>query len=348
MLKQDLHDAIDRWSSSFLRPHIPPKLMSSSSIKRTEDDGAKLIYAKFLYGEQTGKFKLIPFDGSYGNVISDVGEESLWLYSLEKEKIPEGFEAKSYDGGIIRTGKVQKCSVCRGHGEVTCKSCGGKVRWTEKIGDKYIENVCSCGNGKQMCGNCSGYGDVETVIEVRKTFRLFETKNSQYKGEVPEEKIKKITGAQIFEHIIEYPSEEVKKMLVGGIDVDEFNQLNAAVLDTLHDKVNTELFDKGVNTKLIHDQINILFNSVPNPGKENKLLEKEVMPIRVMIRVEDAPVTQIDYTFKEKDFSIWVFGNENHVWYESAPFSFNYKMITIAVGVLAIAAFIILKSLNVF
>lgn len=347
MLKENLHNAIDSWSNSFVRPHIPPKLMSSSTIKRTEDDGAKLIYAKFLYGEKTGKFQTIPFDGSYGNVIQDVGEESLWLYSLENEKLPSGFVSQKNDGGHIRTGKVQKCPTCRGHGRVTCKSCGGKVRWTEKYGDKIVEKVCSCGDGKQTCGECTGYGDVETVIVVKNNYRLFETKNSQYNGEVPEEKIKSITGESIFEHTIEYPLDELKRMLQGGLDSNEFDQLNNDVLDTLHDIVNTELSDKGVNTKLIHEQINTLFKSVPNAGRENKLLEKEVIPIRVLLRVEDAPVTQVDYTFKDKDYSLWVFGNENKVWHQGAPFSFNYKMIVITVAFVAIATFAILKSMNI-
>lgn len=82
MLQKHLHDAIDSWSNSFLRPHIPPKLMSNSNMTRTEDDGAKLIYAKFLYGEKTGKYELVPFNGNYDNVMQDISQESLWLYSL--------------------------------------------------------------------------------------------------------------------------------------------------------------------------------------------------------------------------------------------------------------------------
>ena len=50
MINNQLKNAIDKWSNSFLRPLIPPKLLSNSEIKGTEDDGAKLIYLKFLYG----------------------------------------------------------------------------------------------------------------------------------------------------------------------------------------------------------------------------------------------------------------------------------------------------------
>jgi len=275
--------------------------------------------------------------------MDDLSHESLWLYSLEKEKLPDGFqEIKTHNTGTIRTGQTQKCGTCRGHGQVTCKTCGGKIRWTERSGDTIVEKICSCGNGKQICGNCSGYGDVETVIDTKKTFRLFETKNSQYKGEVPENKIKKITGNPIFEHIIEYPMPEVKSMLVGGIQVEEFNQLQKEILDALHNKIDTELHDKGVNTKLVHEQLNILFNSIPNPVHENKLLSKEVMPVRVMVRVENAPVTQIDYAFKKKSYTIWVFGNENRIWYKQKPISFNYKMITIIISLFLIGMMILL------
>ena len=339
-------EAVDNWSNSFIRPHIPPALLSNSQIKRTEDDGAKLIYAKFLYGEQTGRFVKQPFNGSLGNVINDLNDESLWIYSLEHEKLPEGFESKTYDGGKIRTGKVEKCHECRGFGEVTCKSCGGKVRWTEKSGDKIIDKVCSCGNGKQKCKECTGYGELETVIMVKKSFRLFETKNSQYKGEVPEEKIKKITGAPIYEAPFEYDINELTDMLRGGINASEFKQLNQNVLDKLHEHIDTNLVNSGVNTKQIHEQLNTLFASVPDPGRDNKLLEKEVMPIRVLVKVEDAPVKQIDYSFKDKDYSLWVFGNENAVWYQTAPFSFNYKMIVYSLVLVGAIVFAILNSMN--
>lgn len=336
-------DAVDRWSNSFLRPHVPPNLLSNSVINRTEDDGAKLIYAKFLYGEKTGKLSTIPFNGSYGTTI-DVANDSLWEFSNSREKSPDGFQASKFDGGQIRTGNVQKCSTCRGQGRITCKSCGGKIRWTEKSGDKYIEKVCSCGDGKQICSPCDGYGDVETVILVKTEYKLYETKNSQYTGEVPDDKIKSITGHEIYEYILEYPVDKVKSMIRGGINVEEFNQLNNAVLDLLHDNIDTQLGGKGLKIKEIHKQINDLFKTVPNPGRENKLLEKESIPVRVMIRVEDAPVTQIDYTFKNDDYSLWVFGNENAVWYQRLPFTLNYKIITIAVALIALIAFFVLKN----
>ena len=113
---------------------------------------------------------------------------------------------------------------------------------------------------------------------------------------------------------------------------NEFNQLNNAVLDHLKVSIDDQLKERGdIDTIKIHTQLDTLFNSLPNPGKENKVLEHESMPIRVMVRVENAPVKQIDYNYKEKDYSIWVYGKEKSVWKQKTPSSFNYKGITILI-----------------
>jgi len=332
MLDDKFKKPVDKWSNSFLRPLVPPKLFSNSEIKSTEDDGAKLIYLKFLYGIQNGTYQTRPTDGGVGNVINDLSKESLWLYSLENETIPDGFKEKRYDGGIIGTGDIRKCGTCRGSGKVRCETCGGKVRWTSKdLQGNRVENTCSCGDGKQLCRNCDGFGEVEVVIQVKKEFKLFQTKNSQYSGEVPEDKIKLITGDLAFEQIYEYPVDVVREMLVGGIDSNEFDQLNNAVISHLKLSIEEHLKGGDIDIQKIHSQLEDLFNTLPNPGIENKVLEHESMPIRVMIRVENAPVKQVDYRYKEKDYSLWIYGKENSIWKQKIPTSFNYKIITILI-----------------
>ncbi len=350
MLDINLKIAVDKWSNSFLRPLIPPKLLSNSDVINTEDDGAKLIYLKFLYGIQNGRYSTRPTDGGIGNIITNLSEESLWLYSMKNESTPEGFKAqKKKESGTIGTGDIRKCSTCRGQGRVRCTTCGGKVRWTSKdFEGNRIENVCSCGDGKQMCGSCDGFGDVEVIILTQKEYKLFETKNSQYTGEVPKEKIKKITGDLIYEQVYEYPLDIIRKMLIGGIDADEFNQLNDAVLNYLKQSVDDQLKERGdIDTNKIHNQMDTLFNSLPNPGKENKVLEHEVMPIRVMVKIENAPVKQIDYEYKNKKYSLWVYGKENSVWTRKTPFSFNYKNIILTIlflGLIIIGSFYYIDS----
>lgn len=348
-LESRLHDAIDKWSNSFLRPHIPPKLMSNSTVTRTEDDGAKLIYIKFLYGEKTGKYELIPFNGN-DNSEGDVRQESLWSYSLGSERIPDGFAPqKPTNNGYIHTGRAQKCTNCRGQGVVTCKKCNGKIRWQEKSGDNYIEKVCSCGDGKQTCETCTGFGEMETIITVQKAFRLSEEKNSEYTGEVPEQEIKKISGIRIIDDIVEeYPIDDLKELMRGGLNAKEFEALQEGMLEKLYERIDIDILDKGVDvdTKKIRQQLRKVFASAPNAGQTNVLLEKEVIPIRVMLRVEDAPVKQVDYTFKDKDYSLWVYGNENAVWYQSIPFSFNYKIIILLVALLGVVGLWLAKTMH--
>lgn len=337
----DIQVIINKWSNSFLRPFIQPSLMKNSKVSDIEYDEAKFIYAKFLYGEQRGTLRKIPFDGSYGNKIKDLQQESLWLYSLNDEQIPPGFVAKSYDSGMIRTGIITKCKNCRGQGNVTCKKCKGKIRWTVKRGDRYVEKICSCGNGKQICEDCTGYGEVENVILKKTVYKIFETKNTQYSGEVPLKKIDKVKGISIFEYTIDFPVDQLRKILSGGIDKSEFSNLSNAILDDIHYKINNELFDKNIDIRVIHDLINTLFASVPNPCVENVPMEKEVMPVRVMLRVENSPVYKVGYTFKEADFTLWMYGNEKRVWLRSAPLSFNYKIIVLSLLLLGIILLIV-------
>jgi hypothetical protein len=161
MINNQLKNAVDKWSNSFLRPLVPLKLLTNSEIKGTEDDGAKLIYLKFLYGVRTGRFSERPTDGVIGNVIRDIGEESLWIYSLRNEEIPAGFKAlKKKDSGIIGTGDIRKCITCRGQGRVRCKSCGGKdITIATNVAKKYKLEVIATADGFK------DYSDVEVNLK---------------------------------------------------------------------------------------------------------------------------------------------------------------------------------------
>ena len=179
--------AINRWGNSFLRPFVPYNLIEKSSVLKTQDDGAKLVYVKFLYGLKLGTPGSIPFDGTYGNKITNINEESLWLYGDSKYQPPEEFVAKNFEKSYVRTGTNRKCGRCSGQGLVQCSKCGGKIRWKEtKLNGDVVSYTCSCGNGKENCGVCDGFGDTEDVIRMQTSFNVDQTKDSQYSGEVPE------------------------------------------------------------------------------------------------------------------------------------------------------------------
>lgn len=337
--------AINKWSRSFMRPLVPYNLLDKVKLSATQDDGAKLVYAKFYYGIKNGEPSAIPFDGTYRNKVENLNEESLWQYSCEDDFIPAGFQEQKGRGIIITTGKVRKCDRCKGQGVVRCRTCNGKVRWNERnsSGD-VIEHVCSCGNGKENCGKCEGYCDLEDVIDVSTSFRLDQTKKAQYTGEVPSKEINKITGGVIYENQFDYPTELVKELLVGGLDRKEMDELNANVLEKLKLNLEAQLVDSEIDTRVIYEQLVSLFEGISNIGNQYEILKNEMMPIRVLIRVENAPVKQIDYTFKEKKYSIWVYGNQNAIWYKQIPSTFNIKMITIIGLLLAFVGIVILTS----
>lgn len=347
MINPKERKAVNNWSNSLLRPFVPVNLLENSKIKATTDDGAKLVYVKFFYGVKTGKLTFLPFDGTIDNVVKNLDDESLWVYSMKDETIPMGFVEKNYKPSIITTGKVRKCDRCRGQGLVQCSTCKGKVRWHEKnIRGEVVEVICSCGNGKQNCGKCKGFCDLEDVIQVDTKFKLHQSKNSQYLGQVPEIQIKKVTGNLVYENQFDYPIETMKDLLIGGLNQAEINRLNDNVLRDLKTNLELKLANSDIDTAKVYAQLLQLFLSITQLMDNNKVFEKEFMPIRVLVRVENAPVKQIDYTYKNKDYSIWVYGNQNAVWRKQTPMSFNIKVIAILIVILGIAGLMIWNSIQ--
>ncbi len=337
--------SIDKWTNSFMRPLVPYNLMDKSIIKETHDDGAKLVYVKFLYGLKTGQAGSTPFDGTFGNKITNIKEESFWVYGKGKYIVPDGFVEQQAGTGMIRTGTTRKCARCKGQGLVRCTTCNGKIRWHEtRLNGDRIEKICSCGNGKENCGVCAGYGETEDVINVTTSFKVNQTKNSQYTGEVPEEDIKKATGDVIYEHQFEYPMELVEELLVGGLDPSEMSQLNDAVLKELRINMEAELLGSDIDTGVVYSQLQSLFEGINQLADQNEVLVHEFMPVRVLVRVENAPVKQIDYSFKDSHFSIWVYGAENKVWCRDIPKSFNVKVGIILGAILTLVLIVILLN----
>src|SRR5208283_4140613 len=96
----------------------------------------------------------------------------------------------------IETGKTKKCSNCRGEGVVTCYKCKGTGYYKENHNSP--SRACSCDNGKRRCSDCKGYRYVHTVIEVRTEYKVENSKRLDYKGQIPEKKLKKANGRSIF------------------------------------------------------------------------------------------------------------------------------------------------------
>jgi hypothetical protein len=338
--------AIDEWSSSILNPTVPGRLLERSVIKEVSDEGAKLLSATFMYGERTGRQREIPYDESeITNKITDLATETLWIYGADGLNIPSDFTTtcttKSF---YITTGKVHKCSECRGFGKVTCSLCKGKIRWTERSGDTVTNHNCSCGDGKEICSQCDGYSYTQTVIDCDTSYKLHTTNRQDYKGEIPKDKLAKTTGTELFDESVDYPEEKMTRMLRGGLNGTEYAELQSEVAGRFHVSVDEKLTAYDGDRQFIHNLITEFFSAMPNAVEKNKLLEYEILPIRLKLKIEDSPVKRITYEYKQRPYKLWVYGNEKRIFASEKPFEFTPRLIGIILFFAAIVAAVIYKS----
>lgn len=342
-LPADMGSAIQKWSNSFFRASIPTNLMSKSVVTEILDERAKLLKAEFLYGERNGTLKEIPHDDSeITNRTDNLSEESLWLYGGGLAEAPSGFTEKSQSKFIIPTGKTKKCSKCKGSGEVncficrgsgkrepqTCSSCNGKGCRSCGHKGKVVKECSHCnGSGKKTCGNCDGYRYVQVVIEVKTWFKVEATHEHDYQGEVPAKKLKRTTGTILFEETANYPEARMREMLKGGIDSQEYTKLQSGVAMIFHALVDKKLSNYDGDLNLVHSLVDSFFKKIPNAIKENRVLEREILPVRLRIKVEDVPVKRVAYTYKDKPYTLWVYGKEQKVYAKKKPLGVTGRLV---------------------
>jgi hypothetical protein len=343
VLSPEIQKAVRKWSNSFFRASIPTHLMAKSVITEIKDEQAKLLTAEFLYGERNGTLKEIPYDGSeIANRIDDLDEESLWLYGGGLSQAPADFSEKSQSKFLISTGKTKKCPKCKGEGKVdcwgckgtgqdksqSCRHCTGKgCRYCNGTG-KAVKDCPLCkGSGTRQCGKCDGYKFVHTVIEVKTRFNVEGTKEHDYQGEIPPKKLKNTTGTVIFQEVANYPEEGMRGMLKGGIDNREYTKLQSGLATIFHSLIEKTIHNYDGNLNLVHGLVDNFFNQIPNAFKENRVLEREILPVRLRIKVEDVPVKQVSYTYKEKAYELWVYGKEKKVYAKKRPFGFTGRLL---------------------
>lgn len=318
---------VNKWSNSFRRPTVPTDLLTQSEVTGVIEEGAKLLSVTFMYGERHGRLREVPYDDSEVERITDLSVESLWLYDSDLTlDAPEDFREARQVPFQISTGRTRKCPSCRGSGRVRCSSCGGKVQWMERSGDDLIQKTCSCGDGKETCGMCAGYCYVLTVIECQTTYKLSYVTNQEYEGDVPKQLLAQTTGRILLEEMGNYPQDKMKVMLQGGIDAAEYLQLQDLMRLYLHEVVAQQLAHYEGNTQLVYSLIDQSFAQIPNPAVQNKLLEYEILPVRLRLKVEDAPVMQLNYSYKAKPYQLWVYGNERKIYAPQTPFAFTARL----------------------
>ncbi len=334
-------EAMNRWSGGFSKLFLPSNLGSKATIKQVTDEGAKVLSMGVYMGRRTAVSETIPYDGSTyeGQTMQDETTGTLWAY---KTGFPDGFANVNAENFFISMGYVFKCRRCRGHGRILCQSCGGKVRWITKnsYNNEYSERECGCGDGKQNCPDCDGYGELLKGLRVNTSYYFDEKKTKEYSGALPESLLMKSFGNVIFKYTSDFEKRVITEA-IDGFEPDEFNRLKIDMHAKLKREVTEKIVGQMVNPMILHDLIDNHFKALPNPVTANKRLQNEVLPVRMKCEVTDVPVKAVKYEYKGKDYSLYNYGNDGQIWVDGKqPAEFTWKLATVLVIALAIVLWI--------
>lgn len=342
---QRIVDAINKWSGAFFKLTLPSGLGTKAAIKEIADEGAKVLSMGTYLGHRTAVVDAIPYDGSRyeGHTMKDESQGTLWMYETN---FPDGFAPRAGENFNVSLGKTFKCRECRGQGLVTCRTCKGRVRWTTGSGDSRTEHVCSCGNGKESCRTCDGYGEMLQVLKVATNYAFDERKDKEYSGRLPESLLMGSAGNTIFRHTSEFEKRVIAEA-IDGFEPEEFDRLMTDTHQQLKAEATAKVAGQMVNPTILHSLIDDYFRSIPNPVAANKRLQAEVLPVRMKCEVTDVPVQSVKYDYKGKDYSLYVYGNDGAVWIDGdKPSEFTWKL-GVVLGLLgAIILFVIIMSLT--
>jgi hypothetical protein len=341
---QRIVDAMNTWSGGFFKLTLPSGLGTKATIKETADEGAKVLSMGTYLGHRTAVVAAVPYDGSRyeGHTMQDESKGTLWMYETD---LPDGFSPRAGEQFLVSLGKTFKCPNCRGQGLVTCRTCNGRVRWTTRSGDTTTEHTCNCGNGKENCGNCSGYGEMLQVLRVATTYTFDEKKDKEYSGRLPESLLMTSPGNAIFRHTCEFEKRAIAEA-IDGFEPEEFDRLMKDTHQELKAEATAKVAGQMVNPTILHSLIDDYFKGIPNPVAANKRLQAEVLPVRMKCEVTDVPVQSVKYEYKGKDYALYVYGNGAAVWIDGdKPSEFTWKLGVILGLVGAIVLIIIIMAI---
>jgi hypothetical protein len=340
---QRIVEAMNKWSAGFFKMTLPSGLGTKATIKEVGDEGAKVLSMGTYLGQRTATVDAVPYDGSRyeGETLKDESQGTLWMYQT---KLPEGFTPVAGESFLVSLGKTFKCRDCRGQGRVRCQTCNGRVRWTTRSGDRITEHTCNCGDGKQDCRVCTGYGEMLQVLNVTTRYLFDEKKDKEYSGRLPENLLMGSTGNIVFRHTSEFESRVIAEA-IDGFEPEEFDRLMKDTHQELKTEATSKVAGQMVNPTILHSLIDDYFKSIPNPVAANKRLQAEVLPVRMKCEVTDVPVQSVKYDYKGKDYSLYVYGNGDTVWVDgNKPAEFTWKLGVLLGIVGAIVLLIIIMS----
>jgi hypothetical protein len=129
--------------------------------------------------------------------------------------------------------------------------------------------------------------------------------------------------------------------VIGGMDQAYYAQLQAHVSNRFCSSIDEKLKGYDGDIKQAHDLISGFIQGMPNPATENKLLERETMPVRIRFAITDVPVVRIEYSHEQKPYELWVYGNEHKVYASKHPRKLTAKVFGWCVVAIAVTWFVL-------
>ena len=205
------------------------------------------------------------------------------------------FGANSHNSGSGR------CPKCDGTGELTCKTCKGTGNCTSCQGSG--KETCSHCHGEGNCPNCNGSGKV-TCRRCEgsgwyQTFSIYDTKCYVKKWEY-------VSLEELKEGLILATKRPVYKNLYRKWkykDVIEFDKTKDIKLKSKQDFGNDEAYQRFEKA---YDQ------ATRESGSKDTPYEKAM-------EMEKVPVTKVEFTLNDKEYSVYVMGDNGVVMCEELP-----------------------------
>uniref|UniRef100_A0A8D0GB38 Protein SSUH2 homolog n=1 Tax=Sphenodon punctatus TaxID=8508 RepID=A0A8D0GB38_SPHPU len=238
-------------------------------------------------------WKTTPFKGGVVDSYLQGPAPSPWSMQVD---IPEMFKDHNTCVPVPHTSSVKGCSDCVRLGKIACRQCHGSGRrccsLCQGSGRRFVDDQCThchgsgnthcthCfGRGTQDCQTCKGAGDLLYYIELQVTW-----KNN------------------IFEHVVDqrsgFPSDLFKAVSGEKMFVDE-QSLVYPVVNFPEPSIN-----HASQNAIVQHQAS--FTSASRIRRQRQTIELIFL-------------TKVEYAWKGKQYSYFVYGNENKVYAEEYP-----------------------------
>lgn len=233
--------------------------------------------------------------------------------------VPKNFETTDYtlklphtdlivDCGICHTKGVVRCSICSGTGKKRCPTCNGtgrvgygdeKTTCHECFGERQINCTKCFGKGERVCGGCEG---------------------AKRKLLWSEAKINFINGTQsiIYDEVTEIDKRwETGSVLVDNMapSKDYVDNVDAPAPEVFLDDMIQKISDLPIIDQKITHQIKDIFNLENDNYESLDGCKRLFQSLKVLF----IPIAEIEYTYKDKNYHIWICGKNNYIYAKNSP-----------------------------